>query len=291
MDSGHSYARTTTVSTSDTRRGVLRLMAALPVAGTLAALLGDGAEAAAQKDPERGGSHRRRKRKRRHDPGADKDNRKGERKGKGKGKRKKKPAASPTSPTSPPPTSPGRTTVTRTFTNPTPITILSDPSFGAEFATPASPCPSVIAVAGFANGRILDVTLTLHGLSHTFPNDIDILLAAAHLPGLNAVVMSDAGEGKDVSDVTLTLDDQAAAALPSSGALATGTFRPKNRTHVGTEEFPAPAPAPSGNVGLSVFTGSDPNGIWQLFVVDDVGIDGGRIANGWSLEITAEVDA
>ena len=90
MDSLRFDALTRTVSTSGTRRGVLRLMAALPVAGTLAALLGDGAEAAAQKDPERGGSHRRRKRKRRHDPGEDKDNRKGKRKGKGKGKGKRR---------------------------------------------------------------------------------------------------------------------------------------------------------------------------------------------------------
>jgi hypothetical protein len=190
----------------------------------------------------------------------------------------------------PPPAAPGRKIITRTFSNTTPITILPGPD-GVEVATPAAPYPSLIAVAGFTNGRILDVNVTLHGVSHTYPADIDILLAAAHLPGLNAVVMSDAGVTTGVSDVTLTLDDQAAAALPSSGALATGAFRPANHTASRTEEFPAPAPTPSGAVALSLFNGSDPNGTWQLFVVDDYGEDGGSIAKGWSLEIRAEVDA
>ena len=131
----------------------------------------------------------------------------------------------------------------------------------------------------------------MHGLSHTYPGDIEILLAAAQLPGLNALVMSDAGSGTDVSNVTLALDDQATADLPSSGGFASGTFRPTNHPARGAEEFPAPAPAPSGNVVLRVFTGSDPNGTWQLFVVDDEGGESGSIANRWSLEITAEVDA
>ena len=62
-------------------------------------------------------------------------------------------------------------------------------------------------------------------MSHTYPGDIDILLAAAQLPGLNAFVMTDAGSGTDVSNVTLALDDQATADLPSSGGFASGTFR------------------------------------------------------------------
>ena len=274
-----------TFSTPDTRRALLRVLAALPLAGGLLPLLDDSAAGQGNGAVVGGGGSRRRRRKARHDPGDDKDNRKGQRKGKRKGKRKKKTAASP------PPTGPGRTTVTRTFSNTTPITILTDPSRGGPVATSASPYPSVIEVAGLANGRILDVNLTLHGLSHTFPADIEILLAAEHLPGLNAVVMSDTGGFTDVSDVTLTLDDQAVAALPLLGGFPSGTFRPTNHAGPGAEEFPAPAPAPSGNVALDVFTDSDPNGTWQLFVVDDAGEDSGSITNGWSLEITAEVDA
>ncbi len=54
-----------------TRRGLLRALAALPLAGGLAALLGGDGEAG-----------RRQRRKARHDPGGDKEIRKGKRKGK-----------------------------------------------------------------------------------------------------------------------------------------------------------------------------------------------------------------
>ena len=187
----------------------------------------------------------------------------------------------------PPPTGPTRKTITQTFTNAAQITIPP----GAPFATsgPALPYPSVIAVAGFANGRILDVNLTLHGFSHTWLEDVNILLVAGDR---NAVVMSDVGGNGDAVDVTLTLDDQAATELPlASSTLATGTFRPTNRNDGSTDFFPAPAPAPSGNVALSTFNGGNPNGSWQLFVVDDSSSDVGNIERGWSLQITAEVDA
>jgi hypothetical protein len=67
------------LSAAGSRRGLLRLIAALPLAGALAALVSEESEAG-----------RRRRRKARHDPGKDKDNRKGKRKKKGKGKRRKK---------------------------------------------------------------------------------------------------------------------------------------------------------------------------------------------------------
>jgi len=188
------------------------------------------------------------------------------------------------------PTGPVRPTLTQTFTNAAPITISPGPDNGGKAATtPATPYPSVVAVSGFTNGRILDVNLTLHGLSHTFPGDVDMLLVAPD-PGLNAFLMSDVGGNAIASNITLTLDDQAAAEL--SAPLVTGTFKPTNGPSTqGTESFPGPAPTPSGNVALSVFNTSDPNGNWRLFVVDDTGGDGGSIAGGWSLVITAEVDS
>jgi hypothetical protein len=91
MDSDRFDRLVKTFSTPDTRRGLLRLVAGVPVAGALAALFGEGPDAGAQQDPERGSSHRRHRRKARHDPGKDKDNRKGLRKGNGqrKGKRRR----------------------------------------------------------------------------------------------------------------------------------------------------------------------------------------------------------
>ena len=37
---------------------------------------------------------------------------------------------------------------------------------------------------------------------------------------------------------------------------------------------------------LSVFDGTDPNGTWKLYVVDDAADDTGAITGGWSLHIT-----
>ena len=189
-----------------------------------------------------------------------------------------------------PSTGPVRPTLTQTFTNAAPITISPGPDNGGKAATtPATPYPSVVAVSGFTNGRILDVDLTLHGFSHTFPGDVDILLAAPE-PGLNAFLMSDVGANATASNITLTLDDQAAVGLPTP--LVTGTFKPADgASTLGTDSFPAPAPTPSGNMALRVFNTSNPNGNWSLFVVDDAGGDGGSIAGGWSLLITAEVDS
>ena len=42
-------------------------------------------------------------------------------------------------------------------------------------------------------------------------------------------------------------------------------------------------------MALSTFDGADPNGTWQLWVMDDASGDVGDI-RGWALRITAEVD-
>jgi hypothetical protein len=186
-----------------------------------------------------------------------------------------------------------RQPLTQTFTNPglidVPTSLVNNPAL-------ANPYPSIIEVSGFANGTILDVDVTLHGFTWDEPpaggpDDADILLTASHLPGTNAMIMSDIGGGDSVTNVTLALDDEAAEPLPDQGPLASGTFQPANQIG-GFDPFPAPAPAPIGNSSLSVFDGANPNGTWQLFVVDDFGSqDPGSIQNGWSLRITAEVDA
>lgn len=172
-----------------------------------------------------------------------------------------------------------------TFSNPTPITI---PSVGV-----ATPYPSNIAVSGLPTSAS-KVTVTLSTLSHTFPDDIDILLVSPS--GRKMIIMSDAGGLNAVTNVTITLDDAAATQIPDSAALTTGTFRPGNFLTV-QDPFapPAPAgpyltPAPGGTETLtSAFTGSaggNPNGIWSLYVVDDASGDLGSFAGGWSLTIT-----
>jgi hypothetical protein len=73
--------------------------------------------------------------------------------------------------------------------------------------------------------------------------------------------------------------------------LDSGPFRPTNYLQPGVDSdtFAAPARAPDGSVALSTFDRGNPNGTWQLFVMDDETSLVGDI-RGWALRITAEVD-
>jgi subtilisin-like proprotein convertase family protein len=163
---------------------------------------------------------------------------------------------------------------TRSFTNSTPITIVDNAA--------ASVYPSTIQVSGFTKGQVLDVNLTLRGLSHEFPGDIQAMLVAPN--GRHAVVMGDAGTGLDITNITVTLDDEANQILPINDQLTTGTYLPNDLNPLG--EFPSPAPTRNGDTALATFDGSDPNGQWQLFIADCCPPGSGSLANGWTLEIT-----
>jgi subtilisin-like proprotein convertase family protein len=159
------------------------------------------------------------------------------------------------------------------FSNSSTITIPSVGTTGVAF-----PYPSSITVSGLT-GVVTDVNVTLNGLSHTFPADVDVLLVGP--TGRTVVLMADSGSTNDVVGGVLTFDDSAAATLPAT--IVTGTFKPTNGG-----AFNGPAPAPAGPYGsaLSAFNGTAPNGIWRLYVYDDLGGDTGSISTGWSVDIS-----
>ena len=144
---------------------------------------------------------------------------------------------------------------------------------------PATPYPSTCEVSG-RTGVVTEVLMSLDGLSHAYPDDIDILLVGPG--GQNATVMSDAGGFIDATNVTIGLDDAAGSPLPDSGQLVSGIFQPTN-FGVG-DLFPAPAPTPREGSALSIFNGTNPNGTWSLYVVDDRGGDFGSIS-AWGLVV------
>ncbi|MGG1397280.1 hypothetical protein ABE288_05530 [Bacillus salipaludis] len=172
------------------------------------------------------------------------------------------------------------TPTTSTFSNPLPINI---PDQG-----PADIYPSPIAVAGLT-GTIDKVTVTLNNVTHGAPGNLDILLVGP--PGFgtpNVMIMSDAGGNTPIVNATLTFDDDAPTFVPTPIPPGGGTFRPTDLSP-GTDNFPAPAP--SGPYGFSLdssFRDTDPNGMWNLFVVDDTAGNSGVIAGGWSLTITTK---
>jgi len=153
--------------------------------------------------------------------------------------------------------------------------------------TIATPWPSVINVSNL-NGRVVsNLTVTLNGLSHTFPSDISILLVGP--AGQAAVLMSTVGGDQDfpVTDLTISLNDLDPDPLPILDALFSGGFHPTARQSPLPFAFPSPAPVGNSNAParLSVFNNTDPNGPWSLFVVDDVPGDDGSISGGWTLQV------
>src|SRR5260221_1873268 len=145
--------------------------------------------------------------------------------------------------------------------------------------TKASPSPSAITVSGLS-GLIQGVSVTLSNVSHTYPDDIGVLLVGPQ--GQSVVLMADAGGGTDIANVTLTFSDWAAGFLPDNGAIGSGTFKP---SVYGSNSWPERAPPGPHATNLSAFLATAPKGAWNLFVLDDAASDAGSIASGWQLTI------
>jgi subtilisin-like proprotein convertase family protein len=159
-----------------------------------------------------------------------------------------------------------------TYSNTNSITI---PDSGS-----GTPYPSTITVPS-VSGTVTKVTVTITGLTHTYPDDVRILLVGPQ--GENVLLMYNQGAGDDVNGVNLTFDDSAASQLPDS-QITSGTYKPCSDTQ--NDDMNAPAPARPYGTTLSVFDGIDPQGDWSLYVLDWVANDAGSISGGWELTLT-----
>lgn len=148
----------------------------------------------------------------------------------------------------------------------------------ATTSGPASPYPATLVVSG-ATGPIQSLAVRVNGLTHTFPADLDLLLVGPG--GQQAMLLSDVGGGGAVAGVNLTFQDGAPA--PSPAQLVSGTFAPTDLTP--GDVMSAPAPAGPYGTALSAFNGTNPNGTWNLFVMDDASGDVGSLA-GFTLFIS-----
>ena len=145
----------------------------------------------------------------------------------------------------------------------------------------AAPYPATITVAGLT-GLVSKVTVTLNGVTHSFPRDIGVLLVGP--TGAKSVVMSGVGGGNSITNLTLTFDDAAATTLTTSAPLISAVAQPVS--FPASRTFSSPAPSGNATALLSQLNGGNPNGVWSLYVVDDVAGDGGNISYGWSLALT-----
>ncbi|GAA5135101.1 hypothetical protein GCM10023339_72580 [Alloalcanivorax gelatiniphagus] len=164
-------------------------------------------------------------------------------------------------------------------------TFTSTSAISIPHAGAANPYPSTINVSGLAK-RTKDVRVTLTGVSHQLPGEIDVMLVGPG--GQSLMVMADVYyQGMffgSWNPYTFTFTDGAPPLLVGSGS---GTYAPSDGDGRGNDFFSAPAPAPSSATTFAdAFRGTDPNGAWRLFVMDDTGGDAGSIAS-WSLTIDA----
>ena len=163
---------------------------------------------------------------------------------------------------------------TRAYTNSVSI---STPSTGA-----ATPYPSTITISNYV-GSVNGLSVRLVNINHARPDDLDILLVGP--AGQKVLLMSDCGGTPDLVNVTLTFSDSAPSSLADSTQLTSGIYKP---TNYGTGDlFDAPAPAAPYLTNLSAFDGTNPNGTWQLFIMDDGSptSGAGNIAGGWVLTL------
>ena len=162
-----------------------------------------------------------------------------------------------------------------------------------------SPYPSTATVSGLSAGPISSVKVTLNSLTHPRPDDIEILLVSPW--GGKLVILADAGGASTpVTGINLTLDDAAASLVADAGPMTAGSFKPTcvdNANNIQTE-FPGVAgpydtATPRGSATFtSVFGGShDPNGVWSLYVVDDVSSADSASFDSWTLDITVTPSA
>jgi hypothetical protein len=165
----------------------------------------------------------------------------------------------------------------------------------------ANPYPSQIIVSNL-DGTVSSVRVTLSGFSHAFPDQVDVLLVGPQ--GEKFVIMGDAGGSTSISSsnpITLTFGDAGTSLLPDSGPL-TSCFCEPTTWEAPQTNFPAPAPpgpynepgnaignGPGANTFAEVFGGTQPNGVWSLYVRDVGG--NGMIAGGWAIEISTTTPA
>lgn len=155
----------------------------------------------------------------------------------------------------------------------------------------ASLYPSSISVSG-VTGVITKVVVRVFGISHTRPDNIEMLLRSptAGTGQANVMLMSDAGGFTSITNVNLAFDDCAPRTLRRDSQIVSGRYKPANYLGL-PDEFPVSptvgfVPTEPHSTSLAVFnglSGSLVNFNWDLFVFDDQALNSGTISGGWSI--------
>ncbi len=145
----------------------------------------------------------------------------------------------------------------------------------------AKPYPSTKTFNTLPGQVVSDVNFQTPSFSHTWPDDVDMLLAGPRA-GATAMLLSDACGSLDVTHFIWTIDDEAPAKFADNGNCIPILNQPSD--YEPGDKLPAPAPPGPYGSTLSVFDGLE-GGAWRLFIQDDVDSDSGYM-QGWTLQIT-----
>lgn len=154
----------------------------------------------------------------------------------------------------------------------------------ASGANDGSIYPWNVSASGLPTSGVTVESVTLNGVIHSYPDDLDILLQSP--TGTNVILMSDVGGDPNLNSpgATLVIMD-GESALPDATQITSGIYAP---TNIGTPDSWPTSPGPNSltqaSPSLSLFTG-DFNGTWGLLIRDDANQDGGSIAS-WSITFT-----
>jgi subtilisin-like proprotein convertase family protein len=154
---------------------------------------------------------------------------------------------------------------------------------GGATSGPGNPYPSAQAVSGKA-GLITDVNVTLNGVFHTYPGDLELMLEGPG--GQRVMLMSDACGSYDVSAYGWTWNDEAPGRMPigsDTNVCGASEYRPTDLNP--GDSLPAPAPTAPYATSLSAFDLTDPKRQWRLWVADESSGDEGFYTNHYTLDI------
>jgi hypothetical protein len=152
-------------------------------------------------------------------------------------------------------------------------------------AGPASRYPMTINVFGMPT-NINSVIVTIWGLSHTRSEDLNLLLESPS--GKRIILMSNVGGTNGVSYANLRFVQGAVAPVQSYPIPwgVTTTYLPSNYGQV-TPQVPFGLPVEAYSSDLDDLKGDNPNGVWKLYIYDDVSPGGiGKLYGSWSLDFT-----
>ncbi len=142
----------------------------------------------------------------------------------------------------------------------------------------ASPFPSTVAVSGLPATGVVVKRVLINGFSHTWPSDADLLLQSP--TGTSVIIMADAGNTTDAVNQNYVFQD-GSPLMVTSGLNPSGTYAPSSLDATADVFTPGPGSINQAAPTLATFSG-DPNGTWNLYVVDDASGDGGSITS-WSI--------